>query len=165
MQTVVNSLAVLAFLCVILLLFANSALLRIVRDLQAAMTDLRAVSAGTTDRGHLQVDAFARNDNRPTFAIVVDSACPACHDRSLRFAKYASNDVAHAFAAVSADPVAGEWFGGTAVAPRIDADLLGHIGVSVTPTLIKYDGSGREQWRRVVASDADLERLLREGTQ
>lgn len=43
MQTVVNSLAVLAFLGVVLLLFANSALLRIVRDLQAAMTDLRGV--------------------------------------------------------------------------------------------------------------------------
>ena len=164
MQTVVNSLAVLAFLGVVLLLFANSALLRIVRDQQAAMADLRAVTMSATDQGHRQVDAFARNDNRPTFAIVVDSACPACHDRSLRFTKYASNEPAQAFAAVSADPVAGEWFSGTAVATHVDADLLGHIGVSVTPTLIKYDGTGREQWRRVVASDADLERLLREGT-
>lgn len=165
MQSVVNSLAVLAFLGVVLLLFANSALLRIVRDLQAAMTDLRAVSAGPTDRGHLQVDAFARDDQRPTFTMVVDSACPACQDRSVRFAKYAGDDRAHAYAAVSADRVAGEWFAGTAVAAHVDADLLGHIGVSVTPTLIKYDGTGREQWRRVVASDADLERLLREGSQ
>ncbi len=165
MQTVVNSLAVLAFLGVVLLLLANSALLRIVRDLQAAMADLRAVSAGSTaDSGHLQVDVFARNDNRTTFTMVVDAACPACHDRSLRFAKHASNDPAHAFAAVSADRVAGEWFSGTAVAAHVDADLLDHIGVSVTPTLVKYDGTGREQWRRVAASDADLDRLLREGT-
>jgi hypothetical protein len=163
-QTVVNSLAVLAFLCVVLLLFANSALLRIVRDLQAAMADLRAVSTSTGDRAHLQVDAFARDDNRPTFAMVVDAACPACHDRSLRFTKHAGDDPAHAYAAVSADRVAGEWFAGTDVAAHVDADLLGHIGVSVTPTLIRYDGTGREQWRRVVASDADLERLLREGT-
>lgn len=124
-----------------------------------------SAAGSAADSGHLQVDAFARNDNQPTFAMVVDSACPACHDRSLRFAKHAGNDSARAFAAVSADRVAGEWFSGTAVAVHIDADLLGHIGVSVTPTLIKYDGTGREQWRRVVASDADLERLLREGTQ
>jgi hypothetical protein len=165
MQSVVNSLAVLAFLGVVLLLFANSALLRIVRDLQAAMTDLRSLPSGAADRGHLEVRAFARDDNRATFAIVVDSACPACHDRSQRFAKHAGDDVTHAFAAVSADQVAGQWFSGTAVTAHVDADLLGHIGVSVTPTLIKYDASGREQWRRVVASDADLERLLREGTQ
>ena len=82
----------------------------------------------------------------------------------LRFAKSA-DDPGHAYAAVSADPACADWFTGTRVTPHIDSDLLGHIGVSVTPTLIKYDGTGAEQWRRVVASDADLERLLREGTQ
>ncbi len=160
MQAAVNSLAVLAFLGVVVLLFANSALLRIVRELQAAMAQVNT-SSRVADETHRQVDAFARDDHRPVFAMVVDSSCPACHDRSIRYAKIADDPARH-FVAVSADPSCAEWFAGTEIEAHIDADLLGHIGVSVTPTLIRYDHTGREQWRRVVASDADLERLLRE---
>jgi hypothetical protein len=159
MQSVVNSLAVLSFLGVILLLFANSALLRIVRDLQQAVTQMRAATPTASDQAHLRVEPFARNDDRPTFALVVDSACPACRERSVHLAELAS-DPSRVLLAVSADEACAAWFAGTGVQARIDSDLLGHVGVNVTPTLIKYDHTGREQWRRVVASDADLDRLL-----
>lgn len=43
----------------------------------------------------------------------------------------------------------------------VDGSLLGKVGVSVTPTLIKYTQHGTESWRRIVGSDDDLDRFIR----
>jgi hypothetical protein len=160
MQTVINSLAVLAFAGVILLLFANSALLKLVREQQAALAELRLGRTRVEDRSHLVVPAMASNDGRPTFALVVDARCPACADRARHFAALAGAGSSSRMAAVSVDEETGRWFDDTAVSVHIDAALVGQIGVAITPTVIHYDSQGREQWRRAVGTDADLDRLI-----
>jgi hypothetical protein len=160
MQPVVNSLAVLAFLGVILLLFANSALLKLVRDLQAALADQRIRQVAAGDTAHLSVPTFAAGSGQPTYVLVVNARCPACEERSRSFAALPERQGFGRLVAISTDPRCAEWFAGSAVTTHIDPSLVGTVGVGVTPTLLKYDADGREEWRRVVGSDEDLRRLL-----
>jgi hypothetical protein len=160
MQSVVNSLAALAFVGMVLLLFAASALLKLVRDLQAALTELRLGTPPVLDRMHLYVPALADGSGADTYLLVVDDGCPACAERARRLVEIAASGGPGRVVAASADERCGAWFAGSLVDFRLDAGLVGHIGVSVTPMLVKYDGGGHEQWRRVVASDQDLDRLM-----
>jgi hypothetical protein len=158
MDSVVGSLAALAFLGVVLLLFANSALLKLVRDLQEGLADLR-LAVGRGDEPRPAVPAFASGTGQPTFALLVDAQCPACAERAERLVVLAARNPSARLVAVSADPGCAAWFD-DGVTVHIDAGLVGRIGVNVTPTLLKYGPDGEEEWRRVVGSDADLDRLL-----
>ena len=162
MQTVFNSIAALSLLGVVLLLFASSALLRIVRDLQAGLTDLQAATGPGQFGGMaaMTVAEFASPDDRPTYVVVVDAACPACHDRARDLTDVAVGYQGGHLAVLTTDPACEAWFPDGSVRVTVDSALLGRVGVGVTPTMLKYDPDGTELWRRVVGSQEDLHRLL-----
>ncbi|MBX6356345.1 MAG: hypothetical protein IRZ05_10895 [Micromonosporaceae bacterium] len=157
----------LALLGVVLLLFANSALLKMVRDLQQALMELR--SAGPAAFGGAEamtVAQFAAGDGRPTYVLVVDAACPACRERAEDYSRLSAGadsspgmDTGH-LVVLTKDAVCRDWFSNAAVRVLLDPVLLGTVGVGVTPMLIKYDSDGTEQWRRVVGSQLDLHRFV-----
>ncbi|WP_062428507.1 hypothetical protein [Herbidospora daliensis] len=159
MQNVVNSLAVFAFLGMVIALFAISALLRIVRELQqAVISALAAVSGPETVR---RVARFASSDGRPTFVLVVSEQCPSCRARAVHLAGMPSGQVGGHLVLLAAAEACAAW---VEAAPHVeavvDADLLGSVAVGATPSLVKYAPDGAEEWRRVVGSDPDLDRLL-----
>lgn len=157
MQNVVNSLAVFAFLGMVIALFAVSALLRIVRELQQAV--LAAPAAAPGPDAVRRVARFASADGRPTFVLVVSEQCPSCRDRAVHLAGTPRVD-GH-LVLLSAGAACAAW---VEPAPHveavIDADLLGSVAVGATPSLVKYTPDGVEEWRRAVGSDPDLDRLL-----
>src|SRR5262245_54413127 len=115
MQSVVNSLAVLAFLGVVLLLFANSALLKLVRDLQVALAEMRLGIPQVEDRSHLNVPALADAAGGETYLLIVDDRCPACAERARRFVEVAANGRPGRMVAASADVQCATWFDGSRV--------------------------------------------------
>jgi hypothetical protein len=141
MQTVFNSIAVLALLAVVLLLFANAALLKMVRDLQAGLAEVQAGSGTFSGGPAMTMPEFAAPDELPTYVLV---------------AGYASGHLA----ALTGDQACADWLAGTPVRVTVDRAVLGRVGVGVTPTLLKYGSDGVEAWRRLVGSDEDLLRLL-----
>jgi hypothetical protein len=161
MRTVTNSLAVLALLGAVLSMFAFSALLKMVRDLQAAVLELRA-AGGPAAEAPGSLPELAAPDGRPTFALVVDAHCPACRDRARRLVDLAPQVTAGNLIVITADDECASWVGGAGdrLAVRVDPVLLGRMGVGVTPALVKFDPVGGEVWRRILADDDDLIRLL-----
>jgi hypothetical protein len=161
MASVMYSFTMLALLGVVLLLFATSALLRMIRDLQAAVIDLQSHGApALAGTPAMTVAEYASGDGRPTYVLVVSASCPACRERSREFAELATGFAGGHLAALTGEPACATWFDGTGVAVAVDPVLLGRIGVGVTPTLLQYGADGTESWRRVVGSVADLRRLL-----
>ncbi|MFD1939568.1 MULTISPECIES: hypothetical protein [Nonomuraea] len=158
MQNIVNSLAVLAFLGTVLALFALSAMLRMIRDLQNAT--IKAAVATVDHTTPRVVERFGDADGRPTYVLVVTAVCGNCEERALHLAR-----VAHAvpdahLVLLSATLSCAEWVAGTPVEAVIDAELLGRIAVGATPTLLKYTAGGVEEWRRLAGSDDDLDTML-----
>jgi hypothetical protein len=160
MRTVTDSLAVLALLGAVLSMFAFSALLKRVRDLQAAVLELR-VMGGPAAEAPRPLPELAAPDGRPTFALVVDAHC-ACRDRTRRLVDLAPQVTAGNLIMITADDQCASWIGGAGdrLAVRVDPMLLGRMGVGVTPALVKFDPAGGEVWRRILADDDDLTRLL-----
>ncbi|NAS26762.1 hypothetical protein GT755_34455 [Herbidospora sp. NEAU-GS84] len=157
-QNVVNSLAVFAFLGMVIALFAISALLRIVRELQQAVL---AVPAAPGPDAVRRVPRFASADGRPTFVLVVSEQCPSCRDRAAHLAGMPPGRVDGRLVLLSAGEACAAWAGPAPhVEAVVDADLLGSVAVGATPSLVKYAPDGAEEWRRVVGSDPDLDRLL-----
>ncbi|MFI7443359.1 hypothetical protein [Nonomuraea indica] len=158
MRAFLDSLAVLSFLGTVLLLFAFSTLLGMVRQLQSKLVQAQAaVPAAPAVRS---VARFASDDGLPTFVLVVSEHCPNCRERSRRLADTAGPDRPwHAVVLGSADRCA-EWVAGSQVVPVIDAALVGTVAVGATPSLVKYSPDGTEEWRRVVGSDEDLDAFL-----
>ncbi|GAA0923166.1 TlpA family protein disulfide reductase [Virgisporangium aurantiacum] len=161
MASVMYSLTVLALMGVVLLLIATSAMLKMIRDLQAAVIDLQThggpALAGTPA---MTIAEYASGDEQPTYVLVVSASCPACRERSREFVDLATEYAGGHLAALTEEPACATWFDGTGVAVAVDPMLLGRIGVGVTPTLLKYGADGTESWRRVVGSVGDLRRLL-----
>ncbi|WP_030455381.1 hypothetical protein [Herbidospora cretacea] len=157
-QNVVNSLAVFAFLGMVIALFAISALLRIVRELQQAV--LAATAAPGPDAVR-RVTRFASADGRPTFVLVVSEQCPSCRDRAAHLAGLPPGRVDGHLVLLSAGEAGAAWVGSAPhVEAVVDAGLLGSVAVGATPSLVKYAPDGAEEWRRMVGSDPDLDRLL-----
>ncbi|GAA0411919.1 hypothetical protein Acor_15890 [Acrocarpospora corrugata] len=157
MQNVINSLAVFAFLGVVVALFAISALLRTVRELQQAALAVPVPGASAVRR----VTRFASGDERPTFVLVVTDQCPSCEQRAARLAAIAPGLPAGHLSMLSAGPDPLRWIEGAGhIQAVVDAELLGSVAVGATPSLVKYAPDGTEEWRRVVGSDQDLDRLL-----
>nr|WP_062343099.1 hypothetical protein [Herbidospora sakaeratensis] len=157
-QNVVNSLAVFAFLGMVIALFAISALLRIVRELQQAVLAAPATPGPDSVR---KVARFASSDGRPTFVLVVSEQCPSCRARAVHLAGMPPGRVGGHTVLLAAAEACAAW---VEAAPHVeavvDADLLGSVAVGATPSLVKYAPDGAEEWRRVVGSDPDLDRLL-----
>ena len=165
MQSVINAAAVLALLGVVLLLFANSALLRSVRELQAGMAELHAATgASFRTPGPLTLPEFATADGRHTAVLIVDAGCPACRARADDLAEiHLRSDSGDRLLALTKDTTCAAWFHGTGIDVRTDSDLLGRLAVGVTPTLLRFDPDGTEQWRRVIGARPDLPPLLGPG--
>lgn len=160
MRTVTDSLAVLALIGALVSMFAFSALLKMVRDLQAAVLELRWALAPAAEPPR-PLTELATRDGRPTFALVVDARCPACRDRVRRLVEIAPRVTGGNLTVITADEQCASWVDGAeGPAVQVDPELLGQIGVGVTPALVKFDPAGAEIWRRVVADDDDLIRLL-----
>ncbi|MFI5915751.1 hypothetical protein [Dactylosporangium sp. NPDC051541] len=161
MTSMFNAIAVLALLGVVLLLFANSALLKMVRDLQRALVEAQAGGHGAFGATPaMTVPRFAAGDGRSTYVLVVDASCPACRDRAEDYAQLSRAAPAGELVALVKDQACAVWFAASAVRVEFDAALLGTVGVGVTPMLIRYDPDGTEAWRRVVGSREDLDRFL-----
>ncbi|TMR93519.1 hypothetical protein [Nonomuraea basaltis] len=158
MQNIINSLAVLAFLGMIIALFALSALLRTVRELQQAA--LAASAQGSVTPGVRSVARFASTDGRPTFLLVVSEHCASCRERAERLAVVADGRVEGHLKMLSAGAACGTWVEGTKIEFIADSDLLGRVAIGATPSLVKYAPDGTEAWRRVVGSDNDLDQYL-----
>jgi hypothetical protein len=157
MQTVVNSLAVFAFLGVVIALFAISALLKTVRELQQAVL---ATPAPTT-AGIRRIARFASPDELPTFVLVVSEHCLSCRERATHLATIPPGLLQGHLTTLSASAACARWTDGADhVQAVVDAELLGSVAVGATPSLVRYAPDGTEEWRRVVGSDQDLERLL-----
>ncbi|MFC6087067.1 hypothetical protein [Sphaerisporangium aureirubrum] len=157
MQNVVNSLAVFAFLGMVLALFAISALLKTVRELQRAV--LATPVPGAT--GVRRMARFESPDDDPTFVLVVSEQCQSCRERAAHLAAIPSGLLQGHLTTLSASAACAAWVAGADhVRAVVDADLLGSVAVGATPSLVKYAPDGTEEWRRVVGSDADLDRLL-----
>ncbi|MFI7604560.1 hypothetical protein ACIBTV_05490 [Micromonospora sp. NPDC049366] len=162
MQNLFNSIAVLALLGVVLLLFASAAMLKMIRDLQAGLVEAHTAGGPAQFRAPpvRAVPEFAAADARPTYVMVVHSTCPACRDRASELVGLADSYRAGHLAALTADASCRDWFPGDRVRVVVDSALLGRIAIGVTPSLVKYDPDGTEQWRRVVGSTKDLYDLL-----
>jgi hypothetical protein len=158
-QNVVNSLAVLAFLGTVVALFALSALLRLVRELQQAVMAASAAAPGAAGVRH--VPRFASGGTDPTFVLVVSEHCPSCRDRAARLAAIAAAGTAPGrLAMLAPGDGCAAWVAGSGVEVVADAALLGALAVGATPSLVRFAPDGAEEWRRVVGSDGDLDRLL-----
>ncbi|WP_062357541.1 hypothetical protein [Herbidospora yilanensis] len=158
MQNVINSLAVFGFLGMVIALFAISALLRIVRELQQAVLAVPAAPGPDTVR---RVTRFASADGRPTFVLVVSEQCPSCRARAVHLAGMPPGRVKGRLVLLSAGEAGAAWAGPAPhVEAVVDAELLGSVAVGATPSLVKYAPDGTEEWRRAVGSDPDLDRLL-----
>ncbi|MBB6348120.1 hypothetical protein ACWGH8_19875 [Nonomuraea muscovyensis] len=158
MRALLDSLAVLSFLGTVLLLFAFSTLLGMVRQLQGKL--LQAQAAAPAAPAARSVARFASDDGLPTFVLVVSEHCPNCRERAHRLAAVAGPGLSgHAVLLGSAAHCA-EWVTDSQVLPVIDAALLGQLAVGATPSLVKYSANGTEEWRRVVGSDDDLDAFL-----
>jgi len=157
MANVFEAVAVLALLGVVLLLFANSALLKMVRDLQQALAETGGGGLGATPA--MTLPQFAAGDGRATYVLVVDAGCPACRDRAADYARLGGGPTGGELVALVKDRTCAEWFDGSAVRVVLDPALLGTVGVGVTPMLLKYAADGTEQWRRVIGSRQDLQRF------
>jgi hypothetical protein len=162
MENLFNSIAVLALLGVVLLLFASAAMLKMIRDLQAGLVEAQAAGGPAQFRppAVTNVAEFAAPDALPTYVMVVHSSCPACRDRASEFVDLAADYTGGHLAALTSDAVCRDWFPGDQVRVVVDSALLGRIGIGVTPSMVKYGPDGAEQWRRVVGSAEDLRQLL-----
>ncbi|MEV8372839.1 hypothetical protein AB0P21_08870 [Kribbella sp. NPDC056861] len=157
MQNLLNSLAVLAFLGTVLLFFAFAALLRTVRELQSAL--VRAQSGAPAPNTPRSVARFKSDDGRPTFVLVVSENCANCIDRTRHLVETAgTSPLGHVL--VLCGGACADWVAGSPVKALTDSDLLGSIGIGATPSLIRYEADGTEQWRRVIGADEDLDDLL-----
>lgn len=161
MQTAINSLAVLSFLGTALLFFAFSALLKTVRELQAAV--VRTQSGAPAPNVTRSNARFRSDDGRPTFVLVVSELCSNCRDRTSHLTAGAGA-AAPGHVAVLCASGCSDWVSDSLVAPIVDAELLGALGVGAMPSLLKYAPDGTEEWRRVVGSDEDLDALLGTGS-
>ena len=157
MQSAINSLAVLSFLGTALLFFAFSALLKTVRELQAAL--VRAQSGAPAPNITRSNSRFRSDDGLPTFVLVVSEHCDKCRDRTRHLNAGAGATVAGHLVVLCASGCS-DWISDPTVTPIVDAELLGALGVGAMPSLIRYTPDGTEQWRRVVGSDEDLDTLL-----
>ncbi|MEO3808040.1 hypothetical protein ABGB17_03465 [Sphaerisporangium sp. B11E5] len=157
MQNVVNSLAVFAFLGMVISLFAVSALLKMVRELRRAVLATPVPATATVRR----VARFASPDGLPTFVLVVSEQCLSCRERAARLAAIPPGLIRGHLTLLSASAACARWAeGADHIRAVTDADLLGSVAVGATPSLVRYAPDGTEEWRRVVGSDGDLERLL-----
>jgi hypothetical protein len=158
MQNIMNTIAVLALLGTVISLFALSALLKMVRDLQNEVRGMASVAPVPTMQR--SVPRFASADGLPTFVLVVREECYLCADRARRLALVAGSAVQGHLVLLAATPGCADWVASTDVTAIIDADLLGTVAVGGTPSLVKYAADGTEEWRRAVGSDEDLDTYL-----
>jgi hypothetical protein len=157
MQSAINSLAVLSFLGTALLFFAFSALLKTVRELQAAL--VRAQSGAPAPMVARSNARFRSDDGLPTFVLVVSELCNHCRDRTTHL-NAGAGAAASGHVVVLCASGCSDWVSESSVTPIVDADLLGSLGVGALPSLIRYTPDGTEEWRRVIGSDEDLDTLL-----
>lgn len=157
MQSAINALAVLSFLGTALLFFAFSALLKAVRELQAAL--VRTQSGAPVPKAARSNTRFRSDDGRPTFVLVVSELCGNCRDRTAHLSATAGSATAGHVVVLCASGCS-DWIADSSVTSIVDAELLGALGVGAMPSLIRYTPDGTEEWRRVIGSDEDLDTLL-----
>lgn len=155
MRPVFEALAVLAFVGVVLLLFAWSALLSAVRELQQARRSERpGVGPAPVVRG------LADPDGRATVALVVDSACELCHERLADFVPLApalrNRDVRPVV--VGSDDGVRSWSSapGDELPVLVDASVWSDLAVPATPLLAAVEPDGTLRWQRLVGSREEL---------
>lgn len=152
MRPVFEAMAVLALVGVVVLLFAWSALLATVRELQAARR-----SEGDSGPGLVRVvRGLADPDGRLTVALVVEADCASCRERLGEFGALAATlrtrdmrplvvAADHRLAATDPDlPVI--------VDPTVWTDLA----VPATPLLAAVEPDGQVRWQRLIGSHDEL---------
>jgi len=156
MQSLVNGLAVLAFVGVVILLFGLAALLAMVRGLQRSV--VTQASGGAAARTFPELAAGGEG----TFALVVSSSCSACRQRAGYLATLAGRRPdGPRLVLLTADEACVEW-GGSQLPVVVDSALLGRVAPTATPVVVHVDGTGTERFRRLVGSDEELDAALTE---
>lgn len=154
MGPVFEALAVLAFLGVVLLLFAWSALLSTIRELQEAnRLDRPRLGAPPVVRG------LADPDGRVTAALVVDASCELCHERLAEFVplsgRLRERDVRPVV--VGSDESVRSWMNGSGELPvLVDPTVWSDLAVPATPLLAAVEPGGALRWQRLVGSREEL---------
>lgn len=150
MTALALALAGAALIGVVILAFGYSALLRIIDELQ------RAISTG----GGIARDPVpALAGGRVSVAIVVDSGCRSCADRLDELAKRLGSEPSDLidFHVIGA-------FDGADIPTRVrahrDPALTGTLAVTVRPCGLVFDGEGRELRRSVLGDPRALEDLI-----
>ena len=154
MQSLINGLAVLAFVGVVVLLFGLAAMLSIVRSLQ------KAVVTGTAPARRAEPLVELASGSVGTVALVVSATCPACRERAAHFSTLESEASAVRLVLVSTDPSCAAWAGGS-VDAVVDSALVGKIAPTATPMVVYVDATGTERFRRLIGSDEELADAVR----
>lgn len=154
MRPVFEALAVLAFVGVVLLMFAWSALLSSVRELQQARRlDRPTAGAAPIVRG------LADPGGRATIALVVDAGCELCHERLGDFAAAAADLDPSAVrpVVVGADESVRSWASaGQRLPVIVDPTVWSDLAVPATPLLAAVEPDGELRWQRLVGSREEL---------
>ncbi|WP_117213696.1 hypothetical protein [Allorhizocola rhizosphaerae] len=152
MTAVWQALIVLAWMVLLLLVFAYAALLRDVRELQAGVRtgDLAA-------SGKVTAPALATSNEEGTYALAVDPACASCRIAVGAFAQPAAGPDRRIVTAV--DEVT-DWPEAAAVGVVVDRALWDSLHIQTTPMLLRFDPAGVLRERQIVGSAKHLEKLL-----
>jgi hypothetical protein len=147
---------VLAWVAIVLLLFAIAALQRQLRDLQAStVRDLRRDTAPD--------ELLPADGRRYTIVFVADGGCPSCHELVPLLPARVAGLPADIDIAVVAGEVPPSWpeaVEGTRVRLVPSPSVLHRIDPGWRPALILVDVSGRVLAAEPVSSAASLDRLL-----
>lgn len=152
MRPVFEAMAVLALVGVVVLLFAWSALLATVRELQAA----RRAETGTRQGPSRAVPGLTDPDGRLTVALVVESDCASCHERLADFEPLAAQLRGHGVRPV----VVASDHRAAAASPDLpvvlDPGVWTDLAVAATPLLAAVEPDGQLRWQRLVGSREEL---------
>jgi hypothetical protein len=156
-QQVFNAMAVLAFLGVILLAFAGSAMLRMLRDLQDSVV-------GTFGLGDERIPELAAPGGGERHVLVVEHNCVACRDRVAAIRALPEAPSGLVVLGDTAD--VRDWLGDAANAPEVIVEpaVWNAVAVTATPTMLRVDAAGTVLWRRIVGSNEELTALLAPAT-
>lgn len=156
MSALALALAGLALFGVVLLGFACSALLRLLREIQAA------IAGGMVGEPRAMSEFIGTG---MSLVMAIDRSCRTCIDRTGDLSELV-NSLDPLPSNLSISVVTSGENSGIADLPESvalisDSALIGRMGVSIFPTGLVYDATGQEIGRSVLADRVALERLLK----
>jgi hypothetical protein len=152
MERIVLAIAVAALLLSVLLVFAYAALLRIVREMQAASSVMTPAAVSEPLR------QFSGPGN--TLVLVVAEHCPACVSRIADLERLVATQPAPVPVVLLSQAEMSDTPAIREVRQLVDPALVGQLRVSVTPTAILFDQQGQEFSRSIIGSEAALASAL-----